>query len=262
MIQTINARLLHFEHSLFSVDVMGGIDFNHLERLVCTLRIQYEEYPPYRSTLDLYNERQSEKLVRSICDKFHLSLVDVSQVIMEFTNELETYRLNGQDYSTVEPFELNESDKQKALEALQNPDILKSILTQLNKIGLLGEDKNTSILWLALCSHKYHRPFSVLCLSKKDSSKSYLLQTFSECLPLSSFTYHSQISPNALYYFDSHQLKNKVLFVEDLEWTEAMLNPLSILQTQGRLLKTRATKNKEGMIHSTTFEVRGKLCLG
>lgn len=40
-----------------------------------------------------------------------------------------------------------------------------------------------------------------------------------------------------------------------------MLQPLSTLQTQGKLVKTRATKDKDGMLHSTTFEVRGNLCL-
>jgi len=37
--------------------------------------------------------------------------------------------------------------------------------------------------------------------------------------------------------------------------------PLATLQTQGRLIKTRATKDKDGMLHSTTFEVTAKLCL-
>ena len=40
-----------------------------------------------------------------------------------------------------------------------------------------------------------------------------------------------------------------------------MLMPLATLQTQGKLIKTRATKNKDGMLHSTTFEVTAKLCL-
>jgi len=80
-------------------------------------------------------------------------------------------------------------------------------------------------------------------------------------LPKNNFSFHTQISENALYYFDSKQIDGKVLFVEDLEWTNQMLNPLATLQTQGKLIKTRATKNKDGMIHSTTFEVSGKLCL-
>jgi DNA-binding HxlR family transcriptional regulator len=49
--------------------------------------------------------------------------------------------------------------------------------------------------------------------------------------------------------------------IEDLEWTTQMLQPLATLQTQGRLVNTRATKDKDGMLHSTTFEVVANLCL-
>ena len=80
-------------------------------------------------------------------------------------------------------------------------------------------------------------------------------------MPKNTFSFHTQISENALYYFDNKQIDGKVLFIEDLEWTHQMLMPLATLQTQGKLIKTRATKNKDGMIHSTTFEVSGKLCL-
>jgi len=80
-------------------------------------------------------------------------------------------------------------------------------------------------------------------------------------MPPNSFTFHTQISENALYYFDSYQIDGKALFIEDLKWTNQMLNPLPTLQTQGKLIKTRATKDKDGMLHSTTFEVIGKLCL-
>ena len=40
-----------------------------------------------------------------------------------------------------------------------------------------------------------------------------------------------------------------------------MLSPLATLQSQGKLVKTRATKDKDGMLHSTTFEVVANLCL-
>jgi DNA-binding HxlR family transcriptional regulator len=40
-----------------------------------------------------------------------------------------------------------------------------------------------------------------------------------------------------------------------------MLQPLATLQTHGRLINTRATKDKDGLLHSTTFEVNANLCL-
>ena len=80
-------------------------------------------------------------------------------------------------------------------------------------------------------------------------------------MPRNAYSFHTQISENALYYFDSKQIDGKALFIEDLECTNEMLTPLATLQAHGKLIKTRATKNKDGMLHSTTFEVSGKLCL-
>jgi DNA-binding HxlR family transcriptional regulator len=88
-----------------------------------------------------------------------------------------------------------------------------------------------------------------------------MLQKLSQCMPPDSFSFHTQISENALYYFDSSAIQNKALIIEDLEWTAQMLSPLATLQSQGRLIKTRATKDKDGMLHSTTFEVNANLCL-
>jgi hypothetical protein len=110
-------------------------------------------------------------------------------------------------------------------------------------------------------SFKYNQPFSVLCLAKSGIGKSYLLQKLSECMPENSYSLHTQLSENALYYFDSEQINGKALLIEDLQWTETMLRPLATLQSQGKLIKTRATKDKNGHLHSTTFEVKGKLCL-
>jgi hypothetical protein len=125
----------------------------------------------------------------------------------------------------------------------------------------LGEEENALTLFLAMASHKSDNPFSVLCLAKSGIGKSYLLQKLFDCLPKNDVSFHTQISENALYYFDSKQIDGKVLFIEDLEWTNQMLMPLATLQTQGKLIKTRATKDKDGMLHSTTFEVEAKLCL-
>jgi len=69
-LQIHNNRFIRFSDNVFTVDVLGGIDTQQIERIICTLRISHQNFPPLRTTLDLYNDRQTEKLIRTICDKW------------------------------------------------------------------------------------------------------------------------------------------------------------------------------------------------
>ena len=259
-----NSNFITFKDQFLTADILGGVDLQQVERMVCTLRITHENYPPFRTTLDLYNDHQTDKLIRTLCDKWELKLLDVSKTLHQLILQLETYRLEQLRYTgknTQPQFELNEGDKKQAIQFLKSKNLLSGLTKNLNTTGIIGENENAIILFLALASYKFSNPFSVLCLAKSGIGKSYILQKLAECMPTGSYSFHTQISANALYYFNSYELQNKALLIEDLEWTTQMLQPLATLQTQGKLVKTRATKNKDGMIHSTTFEVTGNLCL-
>ena len=263
-LQIINPNFIIFNDDFLNIDVLGGIDLRQIERMFTTLRITYGDYPPMRTTLDLYNDHQTDKLIRNICDKWQLKLLDVSKSIHQLITQLETYRLQALKYTDKRPknkYTLSADDKKQALKYLKSKNLLKNLVSDFNQMGIIGENDNATILFMAMASHKYNNPFSVICLAKSGIGKSYILQKLSECMPNGSYSFHTQISPNALYYFNSHDIHQKALFIEDLEWTTQMLSPLATLQTQGKLVKTRATKDKDGMLHSTTFEVSGNLCL-
>jgi len=263
-LQIINPHFIIYADTIFTIDVLGGVDLQQIERMYCTLRITYKNYPQFRTTLDLYNDNQTDKLIRTLCDKWGVSLMEVSKSVHSFICQLENYKLERLRYPQGErskTFEMSGEEEQEVKKYLSNKNLITNLKNDLEKIGILGEEENALILFLAMASHKSDNPFSVLCLAKSGIGKSYLLQKLSECMPKNTFSFHTQISENALYYFDSKQIDGKALFIEDLEWTNQMLMPLATLQTQGKLIKTRATKNKDGMIHSTTFEVAGKLCL-
>ena len=259
-----NPHFITYADEHFTIDVLGGVDVQQIERMICTLRITHKNYPPMRYTLDLYNDNQISKFIRTLCDKWDITLMDVSKSVHACICQLESYKLQRLRYpkgSGEQAFEMSEAEQEAAKKYLSHKNLIANLQQDLQCIGILGEDENALTLFLAMASHKSDNPFSVLCLAKSGIGKSYLLQKLSECMPKSTFSFHTQISENALYYFDSKQIDGKVLFIEDLEWTNAMLTPLATLQTQGKLIKTRATKDKDGMLHSTTFEVTAKLCL-
>lgn len=259
-----NANFITYKDDFLAIDILGGVDLSQVERLVCTLRISFENYPPFRTTLDLYNDNQTDKLQRTLCDKWELKLIEVSRTLHQLTMQLEDYRLQQLKFVGKNPqpnFIISEADKKNAISFLKSKNLLEQLTEKLNTTGILGEDENAVILFLALASYKFENPFSVLCLAKSGIGKSYILQKLSECMPNETYSFHTKISANALYYFDSNEIQNKALLIEDLEWTTQMLSPLATLQSQGRLVNTRATKDKDGMLHSTTFEVVAKLCL-
>jgi DNA-binding HxlR family transcriptional regulator len=259
-----NTKFITYKDDFLTIDILGGVDFSQVERMVCTLRIAHAKYPFFRTTLDLYNDNQTDKLIRTLCDKWELKLIEVSKTLHSLILQLEDYRLEQLKFkgkNQKPQFELGEEDKKQTLKLLKSKTLLKQLIGKLNTSGIIGEDENATILFLALASYKYSNPFSALCLAKSGIGKSCILQKLADCMPNGSYSFHTQISANALYYFNSHDIQNKALLIEDLEWTTQMLTPLSTLQTQGKLIKTRATKDKDGMLHSTTFEVVGNLCL-
>lgn len=257
-----NARFISYADELLKVDVLGGVDTRHIEQMICTLRITHQNYPPMRTTLDLYVDNQTDKLIRTLCDKWNLRLTESSKSVHGMIAQLESYKLQQLKYPQQQEhiFEITAEEKKATKKYLSDKNLIENLQTDLEKMGIIGEQENALILFLAMASHKYNNPFSVLCLSKNGMGKNYLLQKLADCLPQNRLSFHTQISDNALYYFDSHQIDGKVLLIEDLEWTQKMLTPLATLQTQGRLVKTRATKDKDGMLHSTSFELEGKLC--
>jgi hypothetical protein len=259
-----NSHFITYKDDFLTIDILGGVDLSQVERMVCTLRITHSNFPPHRTTLDLYNDNQTEKLQRTLCDKWELKLIEVSKTLHSLTLQIEDYRLQELKFlgkNRTPKFVISEEDKKKATAFLKNKNLLSLLIQNLNTTGVLGEDENAVILFLALASYKFSNPFSVLCLAKSGIGKSYMLQKLSECMPPNTYSFHTKISANALYYFDSNDIQNKALLIEDLEWTTQMLSPLATLQSQGRLVNTRATKDKDGMLHSTTFEVVANLCL-
>lgn len=260
----VNPHLLQYKQEDFSVDVLGGVTAAQIHQLYVTLRLHYDSRPIYRSSVNLYNDDEVSRLARALCEHWEVRLSQVSTFLGKLTLQLEDYRFSllgsGSKPAPV-PFTPSDADRKAAIACLKRKTLRQQLAELLRAMGILGEDDNALILLLAMASHRYTHPFSVLCLAKSGIGKSYLLQQLAGCLPENSRSFHTQISSNALYYMDSKELQNKVLFIEDIEWTSEMLSSLATLQTTGRLIKTRATKDKEGMLHATTFEVNAKLCL-
>ena len=125
-LQINNARFITYKDDFLTIDILGGVDLSQVERMVCTLRISYQNYPPFRTTLDLYNDNQTDKLQRTLCDKWELKLIEVSRTLHALTMQLEDYRLQELRFTgkqRTQPFEPSQDDTKRATAFLKNKNL-------------------------------------------------------------------------------------------------------------------------------------------
>ena len=65
-LQIINPHFIIYTDENFTIDVLGGVDLMQIEKMICTLKVTHKDYPPFRTTLDLYTDSQADKLIRTL----------------------------------------------------------------------------------------------------------------------------------------------------------------------------------------------------
>ena len=81
-------------------------------------------------------------------------------------------------------------------------------------------------------------PLHVICLGESGSGKTHLQEAVGRLIPNEDKLEVTAMTGSALYYFGEHDLRHKLLLIEDLDGAEAALYPLRELQSKGRLSKT------------------------
>ena len=97
---------------------------------------------------------------------------------------------------------------------LMRSDILNQVVEDVHELGIAGEDDNIKLAFLVGVSRLASpgKTLGMILKGKSSSGKSVLLETVAELFPpLESLIEATDITPNALYYSDDIDLKNKVV---------------------------------------------------
>ena len=106
-----------------------------------------------------------------------------------------------------------EPDYSEEAEAFGKGNIIQSIKDDYTKLGLIGEDHNKLMCYLAAVSRKMDTPLNILVLSSSGAGKSTLQDKTIKLIPPEDVVRTSSISNKALFYMDS--LKGKLLALEE-----------------------------------------------
>src|SRR5271165_5736645 len=183
-------------------------------------------------------------------DRFHLAL---EQAQVELARPAETA-------STV--VRLSEAERAEALAWLTAPDLVGRLRTAFHKAGIIGEENNTLLAYLAGVSRLLERPLAIIVQSASAAGKTTLMDAVLAFFPEEERIKYSAMTGQSLYYLGETNLKHKILAIVEEAGAEKASYALKLLQSEGEL--TIASTGKDpatGRMETQVYRVEGPVMI-
>lgn len=217
-----------------------------------------------RNKVDLYEDKQTEKLCAEVAEKLHLRKDILQSELYTLTDLLETHiETSLQQNKTAEAQQASvlTIKERTALESFaKKPNVLKRLNELLGQSGIVGEERNRIFLLIIAISHKMQQPLHALIQGSSGSGKTRLLQQISDCMPKESVTKLTRLSDKVLYNFPEYYFVNRLLCLEDIDGlSEEAEFAFRELQSNGELNSATSIKLDNGQITSGQKTVKGPI---
>lgn len=168
--------------------------------------------------------------------------------------------------NTLEPKDktvaLTAAEQHAALDLLRDPRLLDRILADFAACGMVGEEVNKLVGYLAATSRKLDHPLAVIVQSASAAGKSALMEAVLAMMPEEDKVQYSAITGQALYYMSSINLQHKILALAEEAGAARASYALKLLQSEGVLKIASTGKNPEtGELVTQTYKVEGPVMI-
>ncbi len=196
-------------------------------------------------TLDFYSARSRRLLAQDLCRIFEQPPetieADVNRLLLacEKADQAAERKSSIQDpVSSIGP-----KDRREAEAFGRSPDIIRLILDDFKTRGLIGEEPNKVLGYLAMTSRKMAEPLSMLILSSSGAGKTALQDAVCSFCPPEDLVKLTSLSGKALFYKDQLSLKHKVLALEEGDGAEEASYAIRSLISSGELVSESTIKD-------------------
>jgi hypothetical protein len=260
---TSNGDHIIYQHPPMDIAVLGGIRLEGLDRMRVTLKIQVEHLA-LRHNLDLYNDNQTEKLIRKIAERLEIGTSVAAAALTDLTDELEKYRLEELEHQNQVQDKrkfLTPDEIKQAQQYLSAPNLMARTMEDIGRAGVIGEETNRLLMYLIFTSRKRSHPLHIISLGSSGIGKTHLQEKVSALIPNEDKLEITTLSGNAFYYFGQQELRNKLILIEDLDGADEVLYPLREIKSKRQVTKTVVIKNTKGETRTVTLKVEGPVCV-
>jgi DNA primase catalytic core len=149
-----------------------------------------------------------------------------------------------------------------ALDLLRDPRLLERVLEDFEKCGVVGEETNKRIAYLAAVSRLLEKPLAIVVQSASSAGKSSLMEAVLDFVPEEQRESYTAMTGQALFYMGQKNLKHKILAISEQRGADAASYPLKLLQSEGKLNIASTGKDPvSGKLVTHDYEVEGPVML-
>jgi DNA primase len=149
-----------------------------------------------------------------------------------------------------------------AMDLLRDPRLMARVLEDFERCGVVGEETNKTVSYLAAVSRLMAAPLAIIVQSGSAAGKTSLMDAVLAFLPEEQRVQYSAMTGQALFYLGETELKHKVLAVVEEEGAQRAAYALKLLQSEGEL--TIASTGKEsntGRLITHHYRVEGPVMI-
>lgn len=216
-----------------------------------------------RSKVDLYEDKQVEKLSRDASDKLGLR-ADLVQLDLEaLTSLLEAHRERqneSKEAGKQQSIQIPPHLEGKCKEFLNKPGLIKRLNDLIGQAGVVGEETNRIFLFGIASSYKMPETLHALIQGSSGSGKTHLLAKVSSFIPKEGRKAFTRVTEGSLYNYGMYDLSHQLICIEDLDGMkeEAQL-AFRELQSKGVIISSTSSKDEHGNVNAYERIVYGPI---
>ena len=219
----------------------------------------------YVDTLDLYSAKQRSSYITHAALELtipdDLLKADLGRLLMRLEALQEAAITRTLETASAGP-QMSDAERDAALALLQSPDLIARILADFALCGLVGEETNKLVAYLAAVSRKLDRPLGIVIQSSSAAGKSSLMDAVLAFVPEEEKVKYSAMTGQSLFYMGETNLQHKILAIVEEEGASRASYALKLLQSEGEL--TIASTGKDpatGNLVTQQYKVMGPVMI-
>jgi DNA primase catalytic core len=216
-------------------------------------------------TLDLYSARHRALYLKQATLDVGISedvlKKDLGHLLMKL-EELQDQHIQ----KTLQPREpevkLSPAEEEEALALLKDPKLLDRILKDFERAGVVGEETNKLMGYLASISRKLEEPLAVIIQSSSAAGKTSLMEALLDFVPKEDRTKYSAMTGQSLFYMGETNLRHKILAIVEEQGAERASYALKLLQSEKELTIAATGKDPTtGRLITHEYKVEGPVMI-